>query len=103
MTLFHGMLLFYWILFACLHSVMASVWWKGGLAKITGRYFRYYRLTYSCFNFAFLGFIVWYQFSHNSVQLFAATVSRYAGYPLAVLGVYIMGVCIKKYFANLSG
>ncbi len=103
MTGFHVLLTVYWLLFALLHSLMATVTWKDLLQRKTGRYFRYYRLMYSLFNFLVLGFILWYQFSHESIRLFSPHITQYAGVPLAIAGLYIMGVCIKKYFANLSG
>lgn len=103
MIQFHTLLAGCWVLFALLHSLMASLRWKNFLMQRMGHSYRYYRLLYSGFNFALLGLILWYQFSHASVQLFPGFVSQWAGFPLAAAGLWVMGVCIRKYFANLSG
>ena len=103
MNKFHILLTVYWILFACVHSMMASSKLKDFLKRKTGRYFRYYRLVYSCVQFVLLPAIIIYQCSHPSILLFSSRVIQYAGVPLTVSGLYIMAVCIKKYFANLSG
>ena len=86
-----------------LHSVLASVTFKARLERITGRYFRYYRLVYTCLAFIELALILVYQTSHPSILLFSSPLVFIAGLPLAATGLYMMAVCIKKYFANLSG
>lgn len=103
MATFHFFLALYWTLFGLLHSVLASLSLKSFLQRISGRYFRYYRLIYTFLAFGMLIFLLLYQTSHRSILLFSSRLVFIAGIPLAVLGLYIMGVCIKKYFANLSG
>ena len=103
MNTFHLLLTLYWILFAVVHSAMASLKLKGFLQRATGRYFRYYRLFYSCVQFIILPLILIFHYSHPSPLLFSSRLALCAGVPLAVAGLYVMAVCIRKYFANLSG
>ena len=103
MVQFHVLLALCWTLFGLLHSVLAGVKLKNRLERVMGRYYRYYRLLYTCLAFLELGLILVYQTSHASILLFSSQVVFVAGIPLAAIGIYIMGICIKKYFANLSG
>ncbi|MBE7173764.1 MAG: isoprenylcysteine carboxylmethyltransferase family protein [Williamsia sp.] len=103
MVVFHLLLVLYWSLFGLLHSVLASLRLKAFLQRVTGPYFRYYRLLYTCLAFAMLTFILIFQLGHRSILLLSSPVLYFLGIPLALIGAYIMGVCIKKYFANLSG
>lgn len=103
MATFHFWLTLYWTLFGLLHSVLASLSVKSFLQRISGRFFRYYRLVYTFLAFGMLIFILFYQTGHRSILLFTSRWVFFAGIPLAALGLYMMGVCIKKYFANLSG
>ena len=103
MVKFHLLLFLGWAFFTLSHSLMALWGWKNFLLRVMGRYFRYYRLLYSIMAFLILGLVVGYQYSHSSIRLFTSSLAWVAGLPLAATGVYIMGVCIKKYFANLSG
>ena len=103
MILFHLLLILYWTLFGLLHSALASLRLKAFLQRVAGRYFRYYRLVYTCLAFTMLILILLYQASQPSILLFSSRLVFFTGIPLAVTGLYIMGICIKKYFANLSG
>lgn len=103
MIAFHVILTLCWTLFSILHSALASPKLKIFLERVTGRYFRYYRLLYTCLAFAMLTMILLYQVSNPSILLFSSRLIFFLSIPLAVIGLYIMGVCIKKYFANLSG
>lgn len=100
----HWILLAFWILYCALHSILADVWVKKNIEKFTGKWFRYYRITYSLFAFTTLAAILYYQFSLNSILLFASKPIRFSlGTILILPGLYIMAICIKKYFYELSG
>jgi protein-S-isoprenylcysteine O-methyltransferase Ste14 len=104
MNLFHVSLAVCWILYAVVHSVMASVWFKKSMERLMGRYFVYYRLLYSCIAAVTLAGILAFQFSHASRQLFRpGWPLLVAGGLLALVGIAVMAACIGKYFMNLSG
>jgi protein-S-isoprenylcysteine O-methyltransferase Ste14 len=97
-------LLALWILYCAVHSILADASVKIWIEKFTGKWFRYYRLGYSLFAFATLAFLLLYQFSINSYLLFNnKLISFTIGIILILPGLYIMTVCIKKYFYELSG
>ena len=91
-------------MYSLLHSVMASVWFKTYVQKVSGKYYGYYRLFYSCFAALTLGLILVFQFSQPSMLLFdRGWLLILAGVAGAIAGLSIMIICIKKYFLNLSG
>ena len=92
-----------WILYCVVHSLLADVSVKSFIQKITGKWFRYYRITYSLFAFITLAAILYYQFSISSSLLFVSSLKYFVGAILILPGLYIMAVCIKKYFYELSG
>ncbi len=93
-----------WILYCAIHSILADASVKSVIEKFTGKWFRYYRICYSIFAFATLAAILYYQFSIRSNLLFELkTVRFFFGAILILPGLYIMAVCIKKYFYELSG
>jgi protein-S-isoprenylcysteine O-methyltransferase Ste14 len=101
---FHLLLAVFWILYASLHSVMASVWFKYYMQSVTRGWFRYYRLFYSIVAAVTLLLLLIYQFSHASPLLFKPVLPLYfISIPLLIGGLVVMAVCIKKYFINLSG
>lgn len=101
---YHLFLVILWIMYSALHSIMAAVEFKTHLQRVSGKYFRYYRLFYSCFAALTLVLILVFQFSQPSILLFdRGWLLMLAGGAGAVAGLAIMIICIKKYFLNLSG
>jgi protein-S-isoprenylcysteine O-methyltransferase Ste14 len=100
----HIVLAFLWIVFCALHSLLAGSGLKKKLALRMGAGFRYYRLFYTLFAFLSLGGVVYYQLAMTQWLLFVRTQAvEIGGYVLAGCGLVLMLVCIKKYFAGLSG
>jgi protein-S-isoprenylcysteine O-methyltransferase Ste14 len=100
----HWLLLSLWILYVVLHSFFADASVKKIIEKNTGRWFRYYRLSYSMFAAITLLLLLWYQFSLKSIWLFSSEIIRY-GVSIIFIppGLIIMIICIRKYFYELSG
>ena len=94
----------FWLLYVSLHSLMASVWVKKRIERFLGKYFKYYRPFYSLVAAITLLLLLIYQFSHPSILLFKRWWPLYIiSIPLALAGMGVMIVCIRKYFLNLSG
>lgn len=93
-----------WVLYCAVHSLLAGLRVKAYFEKRLGKAFRHYRLAYTVFAFVSLVLILWYQLALRSFYLFSPTsVSDVAGAVVAISGLLLMAVCIKKYFLNLSG
>lgn len=104
MLLNHIILAILWLLYCILHSVLASLYVKQMVKKYTGRHYRYYRLFYTVFAAVSLLAIVYYQLFSYSPWLFDPWLfPGLAGLLIAIAGLVIMGICIKKYFLSLSG
>jgi protein-S-isoprenylcysteine O-methyltransferase Ste14 len=83
---------------------MAARWFKGIVEKITGRYYRYYRIFYSLVAAITLILLLIYQFTNYSPWLYTPGIVHYLiATPLVVAGLVVMSICIRKYFLNLSG
>ncbi|MBD0351429.1 MAG: isoprenylcysteine carboxylmethyltransferase family protein [Flavisolibacter sp.] len=93
-----------WIVFCALHSLLASGWLKRKLQQRMGASYRYFRLYYTLFAFTTFIAILSYQVSIPSPFLFDRNiVFLIAGGAVLLVGCIIMLLCIKKYFASLSG
>lgn len=93
-----------WIVFCLLHSVLASTSVKQAFSKSMGRSFRYYRLYYTIFSALSFFAVLWYQLVLSSPYLYQPfLLSTAAGIIIALSGIIIMAVCIRKYFGRLSG
>lgn len=104
MVMEHVVLAVLWILFCALHSLLAGSGLKKKLAQRMGAGFRYYRLFYTIFAFLSLGGVLYYQLTMTRWMLFEKTQAvEIGGYVLSGCGLVLMLVCIKKYFAGLSG
>jgi methanethiol S-methyltransferase len=100
----HIILFLLWTVYCLLHSLLASIAIKKRLAGFLGNQFRYYRLAYTIFAVVFLVYILYYQFRIETMAVFKTTMfSRLAGVTIALTGLVIMFICIKKYFISLSG
>lgn len=101
---FHKMLAVYWVLYVSIHSIMASLWFKKIVQQLTGKYFKAYRLFYSCAAAILLIAVVVYQYSHVTYILFhAATFIKLCATLTTVFGLYIVTASVKRYFFRLSG
>ena len=100
----HWLLTGYWILFTIVHHVTASEKFKSVFRLAMGAGFKYYRLLYSGVAFISLGFVMSRQFSITSIKLDVPPwLSLYFGLPFGIIGICLMGACIRKYFFNQSG
>src|SRR5258708_5985577 len=100
----HILLAAAWTSYCILHSVFASLWFKGKVQKLLKEDYRHYRLLYTLF--AFIGFltIIFFQVSIISPPIFKiTTTSKIVGGLIGLTGLVIMLLCIKKYFMQLSG
>jgi len=67
-------------------------------------HYKFYRLYYTLFAAAGFVAILIYQVTMSSYKLFLPTAtSLVLGIVIAFLGLAVMGVCIRKYFMQLSG
>lgn len=93
-----------WILYVCLHSIMAAIWFKRMVKQLMGKHFNYYRLIYSCIAATTLIIIIIFQYSHPSILLFKPGWLLIGfGIIFSLAGLFVMIACIRKYFLNLSG
>ncbi|HEY5464220.1 MAG TPA: isoprenylcysteine carboxylmethyltransferase family protein [Hanamia sp.] len=100
----HLLLIFFWIIYYVVHSVLAATSVKVFFEKKLGRVFRYYRLFYSIFVTVTLGWLLYFQYSFDSPLLIKSIALKYISIILLVLpGLVIMFISIKKYFMLLSG
>ncbi len=100
----HFVLALLWILFGVLHSVFAALNVKQRFAKTFPQLFKYYRLLYTVVAFLTFGLVIWYEIKLTSPFLYTRGLFTNAiGSIVAVSGLVIMIICIKKYFLSLSG
>ncbi|HEY9343478.1 MAG TPA: isoprenylcysteine carboxylmethyltransferase family protein [Hanamia sp.] len=104
MTHSHWILLFAWILYYVVHSILAATVVKDFFAKKMRKYFRYYRLCYSIFAAITLIYLLMYQCSFESPVLIKSVLLKYISLIILLIpGFIIMFISIKKYFLLLSG
>ena len=100
----HLLLLFFWILYGVLHSVLAARRVKAWAYRLMGKSARHYRLLYTLFAFISLAALLYFQLQLESPLLFTRGVpSLVVGVLFVAVGGILMGVCIRKYFMSLSG
>jgi protein-S-isoprenylcysteine O-methyltransferase Ste14 len=93
-----------WVFFGLTHSLLAADWWKRWVERRSGSYFLYYRLIYSFIALLLLVAIVIYELQLPVTWLWRVPlVLQIAGSILALAGLTIMGICIRRYFFYLSG
>jgi protein-S-isoprenylcysteine O-methyltransferase Ste14 len=69
-----------------------------------GKFYRYYRLSYSVLATITLALLLYFQYSFESPVLIRVGWIKYVSFFILVLpGLLLMGVSIKKYFMLLSG
>jgi methanethiol S-methyltransferase len=98
----HIILAVSWILFSVLHSILASGKVKRYVEINSSFFHKYYRLLYSLFAAVSFVTIIIYQVNLPSPFLLS-TSFKWLGYPVAITGIVIMLICIRKYFTGLTG
>jgi protein-S-isoprenylcysteine O-methyltransferase Ste14 len=91
-------LLFSWLLYGFIHSLMASYFFKDFMSKILGKYVHFYRLIYNFIAFALLIPVLALQFSLEKIPLWQ--VSDYQsviGKFISVLGVIFVAIALQGY------
>ena len=102
--MFHWLLIFFWILYYSVHSTLASEIVKQFFKNNLGKFYRYYRLSYSVLATITLALLLYFQYSFESPVLIRVGWIKYVSFFILVLpGLLLMGVSIKKYFMLLSG
>lgn len=100
----HVWLIFFWVLYCLLHSLLANAGLKRAFRKNFEKSYRWYRPAYVVFAFVTLIALVIYQVQLPSDWLFERRDwTNLTGALMAFAGIVIMGICIKKYFLSLSG
>lgn len=100
----YWLLILFWVMYYVVHSVFAATSVKMFLEKLSGKYFRYYRLTYSVFATISLIWLLYYQYTFDSPLLIKSTALKYISALFMVLpGIVVVFISIKKYFLLLSG
>ena len=93
-----------WILYCMLHSVLASLAVKIWFKKLMRTRIKYYRFLYTVFALAGLIAIIIYQITIDTLQVFKPIfIIQIAGGIIGAGGLFIMAICIVKYFMQLSG
>jgi len=102
--MFHWLLIFFWIVYYSVHSLLASEIVKQFFKNNLGKFYRYYRLSYSVLATITLALLLYFQYSFESPVLIRVGWIKYVSFFILVLpGLLLMGVSIKKYFMLLSG
>ncbi|HYM94553.1 MAG TPA: isoprenylcysteine carboxylmethyltransferase family protein [Chitinophagaceae bacterium] len=93
-----------WAGYCIVHSVLAATSFKSRVQLIFKKKFKYYRLFYNLYAVAMLVIIIIYQLSFASPLIFIPNlITKISGATITVIGVWIMGICIAKYFKQESG
>lgn len=104
MLLSHVLVGVCWIFFGLVHSFLASLKIKNIFRIRLGKHYKHYRLAYNVFAILSFAAIVLFQFSIHSKNIFTPRLAtKITGAVFIFLGLVLMLVCIKKYFAGLSG
>ena len=93
-----ALLLFAWLLYGTIHSLMASNFFKIFMAKISGEKFRFYRLLYNAIAVISLLPVLYVQFSTEKVSMWQ--VSDYQaviGKFICVFGVIFIATALQGY------
>lgn len=93
-----------WLAFGVLHSILAYQPLKNRLEQWLKAKYKYYRLSYSIFTTINLALVVWYHISITKYWLWQPPLAQQiiAGI-LVLISSALMLLCMKKYFADLSG
>lgn len=91
-------LIFGWIVYFFLHSLLADHSVKGYLEKHVGKLFQFYRIFYSLLSIAGLLFLLFINGSIHSTQLITpSNITRYVSLMLATVGILIIKAAFKQF------
>jgi len=100
----HLYLVILWVLFCIQHSVLAGEWWKSKMRLLLRNRFRFYRLYYSVFAMLNMLFLLYFQYTIESVAIWETfELLNFIGLLSGTTGIIVMILCIRKYFFQLSG
>lgn len=103
MLLNHIILALLWIIFCVLHSVLASQ----PVKRMAGAFLndkKWYRLWYTVFAFVTFAALLLYEIQLRTKFAYpSSTIMLVIGGLLAISGLIVMVICIRKYFMNVSG
>src|SRR5437762_10450996 len=92
------------MLFGVLHSVLATDRIKDILQTIMQQNFKFYRMGYSLIATLLTTYILFLNFSIVTILLWQPPViEKFISIVAGITGLCIMGICIRKYFFDLSG
>jgi protein-S-isoprenylcysteine O-methyltransferase Ste14 len=104
MLIDHIILAFLWIIYCVLHSVFAATGVKEKIKRGMSKHYKYYRILYTIFSFLFLVAIIYFQLSLPTRQIFQLSAGIIiVGIIISFSGLWLMIICINKYFISLSG
>ena len=88
----------FWLLYGVIHSLFAANWMKQFFLNHTGKWYKYYRLTYTTLATVLLIPILWYQSTLPQKILFQQqAVTVFAGISLATFGIMIIKISFGQY------
>ena len=94
----------FWMAYCLLHSLLAGTGFKRLAKQWLGHQYAYYRVYYTLFALVTFLAILYYQLQLKPVLLWPVTVAvQLAGSLIALAGLTLMSICIRKYFFSLSG
>jgi len=93
-----------WAAACILHSLLANSGVKAWVRQHSGGRYRYYRLVYNLFALVSFGLLVVYLRNLPSILLWApGQVTPFLAWPMAIGGILIMYVSIRRFFLSFSG
>lgn len=93
-----------WIIFGIVHSVFAADIVKHFTKRLMKNSFRFYRLSYSVVATAMISYILYFNFTIVTIELWQATlIEKIISAVTGTIGLLVMTACIRKYFFDLSG
>ena len=93
-----------WFCFGLLHSILAYQPLKNRMEVLLKAKYKFYRLSYSIFATINLLFVIWLHLYISSQLLWQPPLAQKIVAALfVIISSFLMLVCMKKYFADLSG
>jgi protein-S-isoprenylcysteine O-methyltransferase Ste14 len=93
-----------WVFFCAFHSIFASSKFKQAAKKWMGTHYKFYRLCYTVFSSISFFAVLVYLLLIPSYKFFKPNeVTIITGVVVSLSGLIVMGICIVKYFMQLSG
>jgi len=100
----HIILAAWWVIFGIVHSLFAAERVKNFFKNILRRSFKYYRLIYSLIAAVMVAYILYLNFTIDTVELWhPPLIEEIFAVVAGVAGLSLMLICIYKYFFYLSG